>query len=95
MADQRPRWRDGPVGYDHLYQKLDPSRKEIRILNNDISTASAHGMISYQLETTSLADDSVPYFEAISYCWGDSTSLRDILVGNKIMSVPESTEKTL
>lgn len=60
-----------------LYQKLDPSRSEIRLLKR---TASESG-ISWSFSIVSL--DDKPQFTALSYVWATSDETEEIIVNNQ------------
>jgi Heterokaryon incompatibility protein (HET) len=61
------------------YQPLDFDTHEIRVLSLLI-TSENNDRISCSLEAMSLIEPR-PYF-ALSYCWGDAQSTRNILLGD-------------
>ncbi|KAK0712044.1 heterokaryon incompatibility protein-domain-containing protein [Lasiosphaeris hirsuta] len=66
-----------------LYQPLDASCKEIRLLK---ITGESQGMITCRLHTVSLAD-GIPRFTALSYVWGSPTPNTSILVNGAELSI--------
>jgi hypothetical protein len=86
-----------------LYRPLAAERKEIRILcldddgtqdtrhfRNRIAPAvSTPRILKFRLETISLVDRIVPFYEAISYCWGvkEDYSAQVVLNGHTV-SIP-------
>lgn len=93
-----------------LYRRLSPSRKEIRILcldddgtqdarhfRNRIAPAvSTPRILKFRLETISLVDRIVPFYEAISYCWGVKEDYpAQIILNGHAISIPWAAEATL
>lgn len=93
-----------------LYRRLAAHRKEIRILcldddgtqdsrhfRNRIAPAvSTPRILKFRLETISLVDRIVPFYEAISYCWGVKEDYpAQIILNGHTVSVPWAAEATL
>ncbi|PVH88128.1 HET-domain-containing protein [Cadophora sp. DSE1049] len=64
-----------------LYQKLDTSQQEIRLLR---ITSLENGKVSCSLETVSL--HTTPQFAALSYVWGDSSKTEDVTVNGEVFA---------
>lgn len=93
-----------------LYRRLAATRKEIRILcldddgtqdtrhfRNRIAPAvSTPRILKFRLETISLVDRIVPFYEAISYCWGVKEDYpAQIILNGHAITVPWAAEATL
>ncbi|SMY27980.1 unnamed protein product [Zymoseptoria tritici ST99CH_1A5] len=93
-----------------LYRPLAAERKEIRILcldddgtqdsrhfRNRIAPAvSTPRILKFRLETISLVDRIVPFYEAISYCWGVKEDYpAQIVLNGHTVSIPWAAEATL
>ena len=79
--------RRSPISNDEnkmaLYQPLDASCKEIRLLT---ITGESRGKITCRLHTVSLAD-GIPRFTALSYVWGSPTPNTSIWVNGAELSI--------
>ncbi|XXH02462.1 hypothetical protein Hte_008838 [Hypoxylon texense] len=64
-----------------IYKRLDPSRREIRLLRPTWSTRTTSSTLEYTLETVSLDDDI--QFVALSYVWGDERTTKDIYLNGR------------
>ena len=71
---------------NRIYALLDVERKEIRLL---VLNAGGKGdKIECSLTTTSLLDSSRPAYETVSYCWGDATQRKDIIIDGRLRDCP-------
>ncbi|KXX78589.1 Heterokaryon incompatibility protein 6, OR allele, partial [Madurella mycetomatis] len=75
-----------------MYEPLDPSRREIRLLR--IEGGSYEGPIRCSLYTVSL-DEVDLEFAALSYVWGDESMTKDVLVNNHLRAVTTNLESAL
>ena len=65
------------------YEPLDSSRHQIRILSLKAGVGKAR--LECDIDSITLADESfAEEYEALSYCWGDPTSVSSIFVGAAI-----------
>ena len=71
------------MSQDTLYQSLDESRSEIRLL--EIISGSPGAPVECKLSTVSLLE--TPNFAALSYVWGDPKVTDDIQVDGHTLSV--------
>lgn len=93
-----------------LYRQLATSRKEIRVLcldddgtqdtrhfRNRIAPAvSTPRILKFRLENISLSDRILPFYEAISYCWGVKEDYpAQIILNGQAISMPWAAEATL
>lgn len=77
-----------------LYQPLNQQLKQIRILI--LHAARAHGEIQATLDLALLPPRlALPDYEAISYCWGDSTQCKRITLNGLAMLAPASAVNIL
>ncbi|KAH8898195.1 HET-domain-containing protein, partial [Thozetella sp. PMI_491] len=76
-----------------LYQPLDKSRNEIRILRL-LPYGYPDGMIHCHLETRSLQDDQLLY-NAVSYAWGDATETAELCCNLAIVRVTKGLHSAL
>lgn len=74
-----------------LYQDLDESRSEIRLL--EILSDAPDDMLECKLHTTSV--DYRPQFTALSYVWGDPEDTEDILVNGSTTSITSNLASAL
>ncbi|KAI1771147.1 heterokaryon incompatibility protein-domain-containing protein [Hypoxylon cercidicola] len=74
-----------------LYNPLDPSRREIRLLR--ITGVSEDGTVECSLRTASLDDDI--NFAALSYVWGDESITREISMNGHRRNVTRNLESAL
>jgi len=75
-----------------IYNGLDPSNDEIRLLS--LQPARRRGApVTCSLTTVSLKDS--PTYEALSYVWGDPTPVKSLLVDGQTLGVPYSTWEVL
>ncbi|KAL6405838.1 hypothetical protein AUP68_10977 [Ilyonectria robusta] len=75
-----------------LYEPLDRSRMEIRILRLH-RYGQIGGLIHCSLETTSLLDD--PTYAAVSYAWGDPTETVELACDFAVVRVTKGLHSTL
>jgi hypothetical protein len=73
----------------HRYQPLKTSVNEIRILSL-LPASERSSEICCKLHTVSL--DSNPVYIALSYCWGDPTNPRRILLDHCVKEVSDQRE---
>ncbi|KAK4610570.1 Heterokaryon incompatibility protein 6, OR allele [Fulvia fulva] len=78
-----------------LYQALDSSKQEIRILIVDTQDFYSDGTLSCRLEIASLLDEPRPYFEALSWTWGDPTHSKYITIDGHKVGVSANAEEVL
>jgi hypothetical protein len=64
-----------------IYERLNASRSEIRLLENDGTGSEA----CWRLSVVSLDDN--PRFTALSYAWGTSTETEQITLNGKVVSI--------
>ncbi|KAI1263428.1 heterokaryon incompatibility protein-domain-containing protein [Xylariaceae sp. FL1019] len=98
------------IGNDELYQPLDPSRQEIRILRPTClcsSRAIAHGSPATSAAVTVIPDLTLaftldvvslldrPQYTTLSYCWGPEENPEVILVNGCQFSVTRSLHTAL
>jgi hypothetical protein len=74
-----------------IYKKLDSRSYEIRILNLEKGTDD--GRIHCTLEHTTLIEPG-SYF-ALSYCWGDLTKTKQVIVDGNVVEVTENLAHVL
>ncbi|KAK8085997.1 HET-domain-containing protein [Apiospora phragmitis] len=77
----------------YSYVSLDRSEQVIRLLYITPRKGSAAELHTYQLKHVSL--DESPQFETISYCWGDPTPCRTVLIDGKELRLPRSSAAIL
>lgn len=81
---------------DQSYSPLNPTAKEIRLLYLDeLPSLDPSVPVRCQVRHTSLLEDPVITYYAISYCWGEGADLKAIYLNGEIVNVPESAEKAL
>ncbi|KAI4869999.1 HET-domain-containing protein [Hypoxylon rubiginosum] len=71
-----------------LYQKLDGSQKETRLIIIEPSADRESDIIQLSLTHISLANSDCIRYEALSYCWGDGREQRPILLKGLEPSLP-------
>jgi hypothetical protein len=76
-----------------VYQKLDPTRKETRLVL--IRPGRNEDDVRCEVQTISLLARPLPTYETISYVWGDAKRHGAVHIGNQKLSVPWSTEVVL
>ena len=77
-----------------IYQPLNKTRSEIRILHLEGST-DENAPLRCELEIVSLSADPKPTYEAISYCWGDTTGRDRIILNGQVFEAPLAGAKVL
>ena len=88
-------YNSGPkYGTDPIYQQLDESSGEIRILHVD-KTTDPKGRVQSQLKHLPLTQSQYPEYEAISWCWGKATKRKEIVLNGVVTVVPENAEQLL
>lgn len=75
----------------YRYKSLDPSKKEIRVL--ELQAGTGDEPIRCSMKLISLLDE--PYYETISYCWSQHPSLVGIFVDERSLLVPYSSAAVL
>lgn len=78
-----------------IYQPLDPTLREIRLLVVDTSRLDEQGRVICYLETFSLRTAPCPTYEAISWCWGDQTRRSHIIVNDQPAEVSQNAAEVL
>jgi hypothetical protein len=87
-------WPNRLPSMSNIYQPLDSSRQEIRLLYVE-GRQNAEAVLTCTLETVSLLDDPKPTYEAISYCWAEVSSTATIELNGTPVDVPGSAAKVL
>lgn len=83
-----------PTRFHHCPLHNDISRKEIRLLHLESSkTTNSRQLLSCSLHHVALEDN--PVYEALSYAWGGSSDLHEILVNESPLSVTENLHEAL
>ncbi|KAK4495926.1 hypothetical protein PRZ48_013194 [Zasmidium cellare] len=79
------------------YRPLNNDLQEIRLLRFLRETTSPAGgpILSFRVETTSLLDDPIRPYYAISYAWGDEAEWTAIALDGIPIKVPRSAEQAL
>jgi hypothetical protein len=85
----------GVGSVEDIYQTLDTSNKQIRVISVQGSTIPATEPVVCQLTYISLAEEEHPRYETISYTWGDSHQSSAIVLNGYVFEVPCSTEMAL
>ncbi|KAK5715791.1 hypothetical protein LTR17_016622 [Elasticomyces elasticus] len=75
----------GIAGFSSSYQPLDASKQEIRVLHL-LPARRLDAPIYIQLKTVSLQDN--PYYEALSYTWGNASDTSHIWVLDPQSAIP-------
>lgn len=75
------------------YTPLDQARQEIRLLC--LHPGAWTDTISISLEISSLCSFELPFFEAVSYTWGDPSAATRVKYSETTISVTESVENVL
>jgi hypothetical protein len=75
------------------YEPLDPSLKEIRVL--EVAPGVGDAVVECTMKRISLLDDPVPVYETISYCWGPPRAPSTIKLNGHLTSVPASSETAI
>lgn len=74
----------------YIYERL-PSAGQIRLLKLQPGPpSSSDSPIHFTLVTANLYEDPGPSYEAISYCWGDSSNLQPVYCDSKVLFVTHS-----
>lgn len=83
--------------HEHLYQPLDPARKEIRLLefHEDFPIAVSDQPLACNMTVFSLSGVDRPPYYAVSYTWGDSSLRRKITVNGLQFWAPQNAEVAL
>lgn len=74
----------------NTYKPLDPSLKEIRIL--EVAPGAENDIVTCTLKHISLLDEWLPVYETISYCWGPPRKPSIIKLNGRSVPVPPSSE---
>ena len=78
------------------YTSLDPSKKQIRLLEfSSKFLADSAAVLRCRLRTVSLADKPLLKYSAISWYWGDANVRSNIVVDGHTVSVPRNAEVAL
>ncbi|CAN9413551.1 unnamed protein product [Alternaria alternata] len=75
------------------YEPLDPTLKEIRIL--DVAPGIGDAVVECTMKCISLSRRFVPRYETISYCWGPPRAPSTIKLNGHLTSVPASSEAAI
>ena len=75
------------------YEPLDPTLKEIRVL--DVAPGVGGAMVECTMRRISLRHEFVPIYETISYCWGPPRPPSTIKLNRHLTSVPASSEAAI
>ncbi|KAI4867594.1 heterokaryon incompatibility protein-domain-containing protein [Hypoxylon rubiginosum] len=78
---------------DPVYGRLDPSRRQIRLLRPTWRTRYTSSTLGYTLETVSL-DDNID-FVALSYVWGDESITKDIYLNGRRRAITTNLASAL
>ncbi|KAK4628891.1 hypothetical protein CLAFUW4_08684 [Fulvia fulva] len=76
-----------------LYQAVDASRKEIRLLV--VAAGAKDDPVRGTFRHVSLLDDPKPVFETISYVWGDPKLRATMFLHGLLIGIPKSSERVL
>lgn len=87
-TDPLPALSESETTYSQLYQPLRQHQREIRVV--EIFPGGFDDPIKVNLATTSLDSPDRAKYEALSYCWGDMTDTRPLVV-----QTPHAGELTL
>jgi hypothetical protein len=74
-----------------LYQPLDESRSEIRLL--EVLSSAGDGGVKCRLSVSSLEGN--PTFTALSYVWGDPGVTEDIILNDEVFPVTKNLSAAL
>lgn len=77
----------------YMWTPVDQHRKEIRVLDLDLGVGNSP--LRGRLRHVVLGSSSKPKYETISYAWGDTTLVDNILVDNKSIPIPASAGSAL
>lgn len=75
-----------------IYKPLSVDKKEIRILT--LLPDLKDGLVSCTLETLSLNAQDCTY-DAVSWCWGDATQQKPVIVDGHIVRIPGNADEVL
>ncbi|KAK3068797.1 hypothetical protein LTR53_013343 [Teratosphaeriaceae sp. CCFEE 6253] len=73
-----------------IYQSLDPSQKEVRLLYRSIIGEDLESVPSYEHQSVSLQDAARPNYEAVSYCWTELPGFKPVRINGVLTSAPAS-----
>lgn len=84
LRSYRCRVKARGVGKTSLWQSLDPNKREIRLLHLH-SPKNAKDPVCADMVTVSLLEK--PDHVALSYCWGDAKTTKDIYISGRRVPV--------
>ncbi|KAF2165349.1 hypothetical protein M409DRAFT_24198 [Zasmidium cellare ATCC 36951] len=87
--------RSKPRPKKSLYHPVDSTKLEIRLLHIDTHPTDRAGRIECRLEHVSLLDQPPNFYEAISWCWGDPTPRKDIVLDGARFKVSMNAEEVI
>ena len=76
-----------------LYKPLDPALKEIRVLI--VEPGGSDAPVRASVRHVSLVATPKPQYEAVSYAWGDRFARAEVILDERTISVPRSSEEAL
>lgn len=77
------------------YRPLRHTVQEIRLLEVEGRAQSTSSLIRCISKHVCLLDEAKPTYETVSYCWGDASDNREILLNGLLLAVPASAEHAL
>ena len=77
-----------------IYHPLDPFKREIQLLEVD-QCMNGTGRLVCHLKTVSLLTDPSPEFEALSWCWGDTSHRSSIELSGIKFEIMSNVEEVL
>lgn len=94
--------KTGTAEGSRIYEPLDASKRQIRVL--ELHPGTRDDVVRVSLRITSLPASTIPgserkadhvpspmvEYEAISYCWGDTTAKTEMLVNGILFNAPAS-----
>lgn len=78
---------------EYQYQPLDSRKNDIRLVN--VKAGNSRSALNCEIQSVSLLEETVPDFEAVSYCWGDPTQRERIRIAGLSIDIPKSSEEAL
>lgn len=78
------------------YQPVNSAKLEVRLLHVDTSSTDPEGRIKCQLKRVSIRRFVFPvFYEAISWCWGDPTPVKEILLNGVPRKISMNAEEVI
>ncbi|KAK3387289.1 hypothetical protein B0H63DRAFT_541538 [Podospora didyma] len=81
--------------YKWLYEPISSENLDIRVLNLEAGPDHDSGISCWLNTVSPMSNQSFGLFEALSYSWGDSSVLRDVLVNGQTIGVTPNLETFL